>query len=138
MQQNNLILCLSEHKFYLFIETNAGTVAHCTVHLCYYSGSGNNKFCAYPIYLLCDFTLLCAKTYSIIKQINDWNKCTTPNTSDINIFNNGSVWFISSTQIGQWQLSDTREVNSWVIRRSPNYEKQPTCRSLRTQQLSYL
>lgn len=101
MQQHKLQLYRSEYKSYLFIETIAGTVTHCTVHLCYYSGSGNNKCCAHPIVLLCDLTLLYAQTYSIIKQINDWNQCTTPNTSDINILNNGSVWFINSTQIGE-------------------------------------
>jgi hypothetical protein len=101
MQQNNLILYCNEYKFYLFIATIAGTITHCTVHLCYYTGSGNNKCCAHPIVVRCDFTLLCAQTYSIINQINDWNECIAPNTSDINILNNSSVWFINSTQIGQ-------------------------------------
>jgi len=71
MQQNKLILYRSEYKFYLFIETIAGTATHCNVHLCCYSGSGNNKFCVHPIVLRCDLTLLCAQTYSIINHIND-------------------------------------------------------------------
>jgi len=100
MQQNKLILYRSEYKLYLFIEIIAGSVTHCTVHLGYYSGSGNNKFCAHPIVFLCNFTLFCAQTYSIINQINDWNQYTTPNTSYIKILNNGSVWFMNSTQTG--------------------------------------